>query len=53
MIQTHKQDLVKITNRLIKRGSFDLNSDSEFSTLTRSEQNTVRSKVRFYLLQES
>lgn len=44
------QDLI---NRLIDRGSFDLNSDAEFMQLSRAEQNRVRMIVRFNLLQES
>jgi len=44
------QDLI---NRLIDRGSFDLNSDAEFMQLSRAEQTHVRMIVRFNLLQES
>ena len=44
------QDLI---NRLIDRGSFDLNSDAEFMQLSRTEQTRVRMIVRFNLLQES
>jgi hypothetical protein len=44
------QDLI---NRLIDRGSFDLNSDAEFMTLPRREKDRVRMIVRFNLLQEA
>ena len=44
------QDLI---NRLIDRGSFDLNSDAEFMQLSRAEQDRVRRVVRFNLLMES
>ena len=47
------KNLNEIKSRLIKRGSFDLSSDPEFQTLTRTEQNEVRDYVRFYLLMES
>jgi len=45
--------LQELTNRLIDRGSFDLNSDAEFMALPRREQDRVRMIVRFNLLQES
>ena len=44
------QDLI---NRLIDRGSFDLNSDAEFMALPRKDKDHVRMVVRFNLLQES
>lgn len=44
------QDLI---NRLIDRGSFDLNSDAEFNALPKQEQDRVRRVVRFNLLMES
>jgi hypothetical protein len=47
------KNLNEIKSRLIRRGSFDLSSDPEFSTLSRKEQDEVRTYVRFYLLQES
>lgn len=49
------KDLVtyRLTNRLIKRGSFDLNSDPDFRALPKREQDRVRMIVRFNLLQES
>lgn len=43
----------QLINRLIKRGSFDLNSDAEFSALSRADQDSVRRVVRFNLLQEA
>lgn len=46
------KDLYQIEERLTNRGSFDLSSDKEFSQLTRSEQITVRRRVRFNLLME-
>jgi len=45
--------LQELINRLIDRGSFDLLSDSEFRSLDRTDQMTVRNKVTFTLLQES
>jgi hypothetical protein len=48
-MKTNKE-LHDIAWRLIDRGSFELNSDKEFSELTRSEQITVRRHVRFELL---
>ena len=44
------EDLI---NRLIDRGSFDLNSDAEFMALPRREKDRVRMIVRFNLLQEA
>lgn len=44
------QDLI---NRLIDRGSFDLNSDAEFMQLSRAEQIRVRMIVRSNLLMEA
>jgi hypothetical protein len=43
----------ELTNRLIDRGSFDLNADAEFMQLSRAEQDRVRRVVRFNLLMES
>jgi hypothetical protein len=43
----------QLINRLIKRGSFDLNSDAEFSALNRADQISVRMAVRNNLLMES
>jgi hypothetical protein len=43
----------EIITRLIERGSFDLNSDAEFNSLPRKDQDRVRMIVRFNLLQES
>jgi predicted transcriptional regulator len=43
----------QLINRLIKRGLFDLNSDAEFSALSRADQDSVRRVVRFNLLQEA
>ena len=43
----------ELTNRLIDRGSFDLNADAEFMQLSRAEQDSVRRVVRFNLLMES
>jgi hypothetical protein len=45
--------LQELINRLIERGSFDLNSDEEFDALSRTDQDSVRRIVRFNLLQES
>jgi hypothetical protein len=45
--------LQELINRLIDRGSFDLNSDAEFNALPRQDQDSVRRVVRFNLLQES
>ena len=45
--------LQEITNRLIKQGSFDLSSDTEYNKLDATDQRVVRQRVRFYLLQES
>ena len=45
--------LQEITLRLIRRGSFDLLSDTEFASLDRVDQTIVRTRVRFNLLQES
>ena len=45
--------LQELTTRLIKRGSFDLNSDAEFKALSRADQDSVRRIVRFNLLMES
>ena len=43
----------QLINRLIDRGSFDLNSDAEFNALNRADQISVRMAVRFNLLMES
>ena len=45
--------LQELINRLIDRGSFDLNSDAEFNALPRQDKDHVRMVVRFNLLQES
>jgi hypothetical protein len=45
--------LQELINRLIERGSFDLNSDAEFNALNRADQISVRMAVRFNLLMES
>jgi hypothetical protein len=49
----YNMKLQELINRLIERGSFDLNSDAEFSALNRADQISVRMAVRFNLLMES
>lgn len=45
--------LQELISRLTDRGSFDLNSDTEFSALSRVDQISVRMAVRNNLLMES